>query len=143
MNVAARRDLLESLGGFDERLLRCEDVDLSYRIAQAGYRFEYAPDALVYHRNRSTVAELLAEGYAHGFHAVRLDRLQGAYERAARRTAATSELVEVETAYSRQLGRARERYYWLLFRAAKRVGQVIGYLERVLPEGAPLSKRPT
>ena len=143
MNVSARRELLQQIGGFDERLLRCEDVDLSYRIAQAGYRFAYTPDAVIYHRNRSTVPELIVEGYAHGFHAVKLDSVQGDYERAARRGAVKGRRRHLETAYSRELGRGRETIYWLLFGTAKRVGQVIGYLGRLVAKDEELSKRQT
>jgi GT2 family glycosyltransferase len=70
MNWASRRSLLEDVGGFDERLRRVEDVDLSYRIVQAGYKLAFVPQAVVYHRNEHSLSGLLREGYAHGFHGV-------------------------------------------------------------------------
>ena len=70
MNWASRRAVLEQLGGFDERFRRCEDVDLSYRMTQAGYTIVFAPGALVYHRNEAHLAGLFREGFAHGFHGV-------------------------------------------------------------------------
>ena len=60
----------EELGGFDERFRRCEDVDLSYRMVQAGYTLAFAPAAVVYHRNEDRLAGLFREGFAHGFHGV-------------------------------------------------------------------------
>jgi len=65
--------VLLAAGGFDEGFRRCEDVDLSYRVRQAGYRFAYTPSAVVYHHNERTLAGLFAEGFAHGFHAVKLN----------------------------------------------------------------------
>jgi GT2 family glycosyltransferase len=70
MNWASRRAVLDELGGFDERFRRCEDVDLSYRMTQAGYTLAYAPEAVVYHHNEETLAGLFREGFAHGFHGV-------------------------------------------------------------------------
>ena len=70
MNWASRRAVLEELGGFDERFRRCEDVDLSYRITQAGYTLAFAPDAVVYHHNEENLAGLFREGFQHGFHGV-------------------------------------------------------------------------
>jgi len=45
-----RRELLEALGGFDERFfMQHEDVDLSYRARLRGERVWYAADAIVLH----------------------------------------------------------------------------------------------
>jgi GT2 family glycosyltransferase len=68
---ASPRALLERLGGFDERFLRCQDVDLSYRIQQAGHSLAFAPGAVVRHSNERTLAGLAREGFTHGFHSVR------------------------------------------------------------------------
>lgn len=45
-----RRQLLEELGGFDEGYrLYCEDIDLCYRAARAGWERWYVPEAVVVH----------------------------------------------------------------------------------------------
>ena len=45
-----RREMLEELGGFDEGYrLYCEDIDLCYRAAQAGWERWYVPGAVVVH----------------------------------------------------------------------------------------------
>jgi glycosyltransferase involved in cell wall biosynthesis len=48
-NILYPRLLLETLGGFDERAITGEDVDLSLRAKAAGARITAAPDAVVYH----------------------------------------------------------------------------------------------
>jgi glycosyltransferase involved in cell wall biosynthesis len=50
-NIAYPRDLLERLGGFDERFPEAlgEDTDLGWRALESGARVEYSPDALVHH----------------------------------------------------------------------------------------------
>ena len=48
-NILYPRTLLERLGGFDERAITGEDVDLSLRAVAAGAEISAAPEALVYH----------------------------------------------------------------------------------------------
>ena len=79
MNWASRIEVLQAVGCFNEELLRCSDVDWSYRMVRAGYQTVYAPDAVVYHQNERTPWGLLREGYVHGFHAVKVLRLHAAF----------------------------------------------------------------
>jgi N-acetylglucosaminyl-diphospho-decaprenol L-rhamnosyltransferase len=47
-----RRDMLDELGGFDERFrLYGEDIDLAYRAAKAGWERWYVPEAIVRHEH--------------------------------------------------------------------------------------------
>jgi glycosyltransferase involved in cell wall biosynthesis len=48
-NILYPRELLERLGGFDERAIAGEDVDLSLRVRAAGAPLAGAPDAVVNH----------------------------------------------------------------------------------------------
>lgn len=50
-NCFVRREVLERVGGFDERFTRAwrEDSDLHFRLLEAGCRIDSAPDALVVH----------------------------------------------------------------------------------------------
>lgn len=66
MNWASRREVLETHGFFDEKLLRGSDADMAYRIHAAGLRIVYRPDAIVAHRNESTLRGLFGEGFVHG-----------------------------------------------------------------------------
>jgi len=53
-NLAVRRDVFERLGGFDEDFLEAggEDMEFAWRVARAGLRVRFAPDALVHHPPR-------------------------------------------------------------------------------------------
>ncbi|HUF34957.1 MAG TPA: glycosyltransferase [Gemmatimonadales bacterium] len=76
-NFTARREWLDRVGGFDERLgagspgRAAEDADLLYRLLRAGATIRYEPAAVVYHE-RQTEAQRLASrwGYAHGITAL-------------------------------------------------------------------------
>jgi glycosyltransferase involved in cell wall biosynthesis len=70
MNWTSRLSVLKEVNLFDESFTRCEDVDLSYRILQSGYRFAFKPQAVIYHRNESTYSGLFREGFLHGLYAV-------------------------------------------------------------------------
>jgi GT2 family glycosyltransferase len=55
-NMALRREAVERVGGFDDTMVpRGEEKDLQLRMWRAGYRTAYAPDAVVWHRRRSTL----------------------------------------------------------------------------------------
>jgi glycosyltransferase involved in cell wall biosynthesis len=70
MNWASPRAVLDEVGLFDPTLARGEDVELSWRIHAAGYRFAYRDGARVRHFNESTLAGLFSEGFSHGRAAV-------------------------------------------------------------------------
>jgi GT2 family glycosyltransferase len=71
-NTAVRRDWLERIGGFNERLgagsggQSAEDVDLLYRLLRAGATVRYEPDAIVYHE-RTDATERRATSWRYGF----------------------------------------------------------------------------
>ena len=70
MNWASRFCVLKECLFFDENLRRCEDVDLSYRIFQKGYRLVFNPHAIVYHRNENSYRGLSNEGFLHGYYSI-------------------------------------------------------------------------
>jgi GT2 family glycosyltransferase len=59
-NLAVRREWLERVGGYDERLgagtpgRAGEDMDMLYRLLRAGARIRYEPDAVVRHERHPT-----------------------------------------------------------------------------------------
>ncbi|NNM06948.1 MAG: glycosyltransferase family 2 protein [Gemmatimonadetes bacterium] len=74
MNWASRSAVLREVGYFDEEYTRGEDVELSRRIAAAGFSLRYEAEAIIYHENEGTLAGLFGEGFKHGFWAVRIFR---------------------------------------------------------------------
>jgi GT2 family glycosyltransferase len=118
MNWASRRSVLDKVGPFDEELLRCEDCDLAYRVVGAGYRIVHEPAAVVYHRNERSLAGLIAEGYAHGYHSISLLKKHEEFVRT---------FVAGSPATPRPSSSADARY-WRVFNFGKATGKAIGSL---------------
>ncbi|KKW65797.1 mycofactocin biosynthesis glycosyltransferase MftF [Mycolicibacterium elephantis] len=55
--IICRRSVLKEIGGFDETLKSGEDVDLCWRMIEAGARLRYEPVALVAHDHRTQIRE--------------------------------------------------------------------------------------
>lgn len=68
VNAAFRKKDLENVGGFDEefKLPSGEDMDLGFRMRNAGFRLGLAPDALVYHHQRDTLRSMFRNWYNYG-----------------------------------------------------------------------------
>jgi GT2 family glycosyltransferase len=131
MNWAMRRDVLAAVGGFDEDFLRCEDVDLAWRIFQSGYRFAYAPGAIVRHRNERTWRGLFAEGWVHGVYSVQVIRKHAAFLAAHGHRSFSARSYAAVAAAMRDsfVGEARERARCVaVFSAAKKLGKLAGSL---------------
>jgi GT2 family glycosyltransferase len=58
INLAIRRQLIEEIGGFDERFDYGSDVDLCWRLIDSGERIRYVPEASVAHDWGATSDEL-------------------------------------------------------------------------------------
>jgi len=54
-NSGYRTLAVRDLGGYDERFLCGDDVDISYRLGLAGGRLALAPDAVILHEDRETL----------------------------------------------------------------------------------------
>jgi GT2 family glycosyltransferase len=62
--AAYRREAWEQVGGFDDRLfMYLEDVDLAWRLQQAGWESVFAPEARVYHHLSATGGGEIASYY--------------------------------------------------------------------------------
>ncbi len=66
-NLAYRRSLFESLGGFDPRFITAEDIDLNLRAVRSGASIQYRADAIVYHHMRSTFVRFLYQAFWNGY----------------------------------------------------------------------------
>ncbi len=58
-----RRDIFLANGGFDPALKEAEDVDLSFRLAERGYRMVLIRDAIVYHTHPESLSEYLVRKF--------------------------------------------------------------------------------
>ena len=73
-NMAISRKAYQVTGGF-RKMFHAEDIELSYRIKQAGFALTYQDAAQVYHRRRSTVTQFVRQLFHMGKARVTLARL--------------------------------------------------------------------
>ena len=64
--IVIRASAFDDVGGFDERLRFGEDVDLVWRLDQAGWRCRYDPTASVYHAPRPNWSGRLRQQVGYG-----------------------------------------------------------------------------
>jgi GT2 family glycosyltransferase len=76
-NLAYRRGLFESLGGFDPRFITAEDIDLNLRAVRRGVRIEYVPEAVVRHQARESILRFLEQAFWNGYGRKQLTEKQG------------------------------------------------------------------
>jgi glycosyltransferase involved in cell wall biosynthesis len=73
-NLGVRKAIATRCGGFDERLLAGEDIELSFRLWRADIALTYVPGAVVHYRYRTTMRELWNQARAHARVGPRLER---------------------------------------------------------------------
>jgi GT2 family glycosyltransferase len=74
-NMAFYKSVLAQVGGFDPIFHRAgDDVDICWRLQQAGYMIGFSPAAFVWHYRRSTVRAYLKQQYGYGEAESVLDR---------------------------------------------------------------------
>ena len=71
-NLGIKRSLHDAIGGFDETLIRHQDVDYCWRLQQAGTKLDYVPEALVHYRLRNTIAKMYQRAWITGESEARL-----------------------------------------------------------------------
>ena len=65
-NASVARDAVVSAGGFDTTFRRAEDIELAYRLEDAGLRFTFNPDAVGHHHAERSFASWLQNAYDYG-----------------------------------------------------------------------------
>jgi glycosyltransferase involved in cell wall biosynthesis len=73
-NAAFRRSAFEAVDGFQTNLFCGEDVDICYRLAEAGWRLEFRDEPVVEHIGRESVKALLRQWAKHGTSVEWLDK---------------------------------------------------------------------
>jgi GT2 family glycosyltransferase len=76
-NASIARRHLDAAGGFDPAFRRAEDVELAYRLADAGLSFTFVPDAIVLHYADRSFDSWLANASAYGRNDVIFGRDRG------------------------------------------------------------------
>ncbi len=61
-----RKDVLLSIGGFDETLHRAQDWELNYRLRRAGHLVYFSPDLRVVYHPRDSYGALISQFYSTG-----------------------------------------------------------------------------
>jgi len=76
-NLAYRKELFLRLGGFDERFITAEDIDLNMRAISAGAKFYYNENAIVYHRTREDLISFYRQAFWNGYGRKQLTKKHG------------------------------------------------------------------
>lgn len=76
-NLLVRKDSFIAAGGFDEELQVGEDVDLSYRLRDVGYRIGYLTTGVVYHAHRNRLCSFMSRRFFYGTSEVLLQERHG------------------------------------------------------------------
>ena len=64
-NASFRRSVLEVVNGFDENIIYTEDKDLSIRVRKAGYKLKFSEDAIIFHKHRRSMFDMLRRSYCY------------------------------------------------------------------------------
>ncbi len=64
---AYHRSVFDRVGKYDEKLLRTEDNDMSYRIRKEGYKILYSPEIISYQYTRPTLFKMLKQKFLNGY----------------------------------------------------------------------------
>ncbi|MGH7801675.1 MAG: glycosyltransferase [Thermodesulfobacteriota bacterium] len=134
MNWASRLCLLKEVRFFNKSFRRGEDVDLSYRIFQAGYRFFYKPEAIIYHRNEKTLSGSFREGYLHGYHSIKnLKSRKNILKKFGHRRFNLSSYNEILSSFAKfVLGRNRsDSLSYFVFSSGKKMGKFFGSIKNI------------
>ena len=65
-NLLVRRELFASVQGFEDSMHVGEDVDLTWRLRDAGWTIAYLPAGRIYHEHRSSVRSFMSRRFDYG-----------------------------------------------------------------------------
>lgn len=61
-----KREVIENVGLFNEKLHRTEDNEFNYRVRKRGYKLCYSDEIISYQHTRSTLSKMLKQKYSNG-----------------------------------------------------------------------------
>lgn len=112
-NCAMPRQMFDSAGGFREEFMVAEDVDLSWRLQQAGYELHAVPEALVLKRRRRSALGAFRQHLAGGWYDVLLYRHHAEKGMPGTRLLALARSLAWLAVSVRKLGNERTRGVWI------------------------------
>ncbi|MFC2170228.1 glycosyltransferase [Acidobacteriota bacterium] len=132
-NLAFLRSVSNEVS-FDNRFSKAvaEDVDFCWRLLEKGYRIEYQPDALVYHKNVKTKWQLFKKIFLQGYHAPKVIKKNLKFlerEKRLRRVRANSYLKllrDILCLIFSGKGKKSERILEITFMLARKSGLICG-----------------
>ena len=65
--AAYRKEVFDTVGYFNEALVRTEDNEMHYRMRTAGYKFFYSPDIVSYRETRASLYKLIRQKFLNGY----------------------------------------------------------------------------
>lgn len=65
-NMAIWAEDFAAVGGFDDGLIRGEDIDFAWKLTERGVELRYCADAIIHYRHRAGLASLLQQHYLYG-----------------------------------------------------------------------------
>ena len=65
-NMAIWAEDFTAVGGFDETLIRGEDIDFAWKLSERGIELRYCADAIIHYRHRAGLKSLLQQHYLYG-----------------------------------------------------------------------------
>jgi len=65
--AAYRKKVFDTVGGYNEKLVRTEDNEMHFRMRKAGYKFYFEPTIVSYRFNRSSLKGLLRQKFLNGY----------------------------------------------------------------------------
>lgn len=126
-SFGVRKSAWATLGGFDDDLVGCEDLDFAWRAQLAGLRYVTRADAFVYHRVPTRPREVFRKWLLYGTYQPRLFakfRVH-ALARQPLHRALGRWVVLVTTSYRLLIGTSEQRRAWCA-EAGRRVGRAVG-----------------
>lgn len=73
-NLLVRKTIFQKLRGFKQAMHVGEDVDLSYRLRDKGWRIAYLPEGAIHHEHRSNYTSFMARRFDYGTSEAMLQR---------------------------------------------------------------------
>ncbi len=66
-NLAYRKELFEKIGGFDNRFVTAEDIDLNLRAIKAGGKITYNENAIIYRKTAKNILSFIKQAFFYGY----------------------------------------------------------------------------